>query len=45
MFFAAVELKKQPQIAKKPVAVGTMAMISTSNYVARKYDIDIDFFC
>jgi len=42
MFFAAVEIKKNPSLADKPVAVGTMAMISTSNYVARRYGVCIN---
>lgn len=55
MFFAAVEIKKNPQLAgificflnfhlklvcytkDKPVAVGSLQMISTSNYVARQF--------
>lgn len=37
MFFAAVEIKKNPQLADKPVAVGGLSMISTSNYVARRF--------
>lgn len=39
MFFAAVELKNNPSIADKPVAVGSLSMISTSNYVARKFGV------
>lgn len=39
MFFAAVEIKYNPSLADKPVAVGSMAMISTSNYVARKFGV------
>ena len=39
MFFAAVEIKYNPSLADKPMAVGSLSMISTSNYVARKYGI------
>eukprot|EP01039_Chlorochromonas_danica_P002192 gene2192-2392_t len=39
MFFAAVEIRDQPQLRDLPVAVGGEAMISTSNYVARKYGV------
>ena len=39
MFFAAVEIKDNPSLANVPMAVGSMAMISTSNYIARKYGV------
>ncbi|XP_074598797.1 DNA polymerase kappa-like [Brevipalpus obovatus] len=39
MFFAAVEMKDQPHLREKPIAVGSMSMISTSNYVARRYGV------
>ncbi|KAI2806885.1 hypothetical protein BLOT_008844 [Blomia tropicalis] len=39
MFFAAVEIKNNPSLADKPIAVGSNEMISTSNYVARKYGV------
>lgn len=39
MFFAAVELKDKPELIDKPMAVGTMSMIATSNYVARKFGV------
>lgn len=39
MFFAAVEIKKNPSLADKPMAVGSLSMISTSNYIARKYGV------
>ena len=32
MFYAAVELRDQPSLREKPMAVGTMAMLTTSNY-------------
>lgn len=39
MFFAAVEIRDQPHLKDVPVAVGGMSMISTANYVARKYGV------
>ena len=39
MFFAAVEIKDNPSLKDKPMAVGGMSMISTSNYIARKYGV------
>lgn len=39
MFFAAVEIKDNPSLADKPMAVGSLSMISTSNYVARKFGV------
>jgi DNA polymerase kappa len=39
MFFVAVEIRDNPSLADKPVAVGSMSMISTSNYVARKFGV------
>ncbi len=39
MFFAAVEIRDDPSLANIPIAVGGMAMISTSNYIARKYGV------
>lgn len=39
MFFAAVEIKDNPSLANIPIAVGTTSMISTSNYIARKYGV------
>ena len=39
MFYAAVEIRDQPHLKDKPVAVGGMSMISTTNYVARKYGV------
>jgi DNA polymerase kappa len=39
MFYAAVELRDQPHLKDKPIAVGGMSMISTTNYVARKYGV------
>lgn len=39
MFYAAVEIRDNPSIADKPVAVGDLSMVATSNYVARKYGV------
>ena len=39
MFYAAVEIRDNPSLVGKPVAIGTMSMISTANYVARKFGV------
>jgi DNA polymerase kappa len=39
MFFAAVEEKLNPELKTKPMAVGGMDMLSTSNYLAREYGV------
>lgn len=39
MFFAAVAIRDRPELADKPVAVGGPGMISTANYVARKWGV------
>jgi DNA polymerase kappa len=39
MFYAAVEIRDKPYLKDKPVAVGDSAMITTTNYVARKYGV------
>jgi DNA polymerase kappa len=39
MFYAAVEIRDQPHLKDLPVAVGGMSMISTANYVARKFGV------
>mmetsp|Transcript_20594 Transcript_20594/g.35006 ORF Transcript_20594/g.35006 Transcript_20594/m.35006 type:complete len:830 (-) Transcript_20594:44-2533(-) len=39
MFYAAVEIRDQPHLRDKPVAVGGMSMISTSNYIARQFGV------
>lgn len=39
MFFAAVEIRDDPSLAEKPIAVGSKSMLSTSNYVARKFGV------
>ena len=39
MFFAACEIRDNPELKDKPVAVGGMMMIGTANYVARQYGV------
>lgn len=39
MFYAAVEIRDDPSLAEKPMAVGSFSMISTSNYIARKFGV------
>ena len=39
MFFAAVEIRDNPSLKDVPMAIGGMSMISTSNYIARKYGV------
>ena len=39
MFYAACEIRDNPQLAKRPLAVGDTAMIQTTNYIARKYGV------
>ena len=39
MYYAAVEIRDNPALAELPVAIGSMQMISTANYVARKYGV------
>ena len=43
MFYAAVEMRDQPTLREKPMAVGTMAMLTTSNYKVFIIILDIDF--
>ena len=38
-FYAAVEERDQPSLKVQPMAVGGMGMLSTSNYLARKYGV------
>ena len=38
-FYAAVEMRDNPKLRNIPVAVGSNAMLSTSNYAARKYGV------
>ncbi|EAN79819.1 DNA polymerase kappa, putative [Trypanosoma brucei brucei TREU927] len=35
MFYAAVEIKKHPEYATIPLAIGTMTRLQTANYIAR----------
>ncbi len=39
MFFAACEIRDNPELKDKPVAVGGMSMIGTANYVARQFGV------
>ena len=39
MFYAAVEIRDNPELAVLPVAIGSESMISTANYVARKFGV------
>uniref|UniRef100_A0A4W4E7Z7 DNA polymerase kappa n=1 Tax=Electrophorus electricus TaxID=8005 RepID=A0A4W4E7Z7_ELEEL len=38
-FYAAVEMRDCPELKDKPMAVGSMSMLSTSNYHARRYGV------
>ncbi|KAF2320881.1 hypothetical protein GH714_031560 [Hevea brasiliensis] len=38
-FYAAVETLSDPSLTGKPMAVGSMSMISTANYEARKFGV------
>ncbi|NXL39244.1 POLK polymerase, partial [Glaucidium brasilianum] len=38
-FYAAVEMRDRPELKEKPVAVGSMSMLSTSNYHARRFGV------
>ena len=39
MFYAAVEIRDNPALATIPIAIGGESMISTANYVARKFGV------
>ncbi|CCW62341.1 unnamed protein product [Phytomonas sp. EM1] len=39
MFYAAVEAKKNPQLREVPFGVGSLQMLSTTNYIARQYGV------
>ena len=39
MFYAAVEIRDNPSLADKPVAAGSIGMVATSNYIARKFGV------
>ncbi|XP_027719155.1 DNA polymerase kappa [Vombatus ursinus] len=38
-FYAAVEMRNNPELRDKPIAVGSMSMLSTSNYHARRFGV------
>ncbi|KJH41114.1 hypothetical protein DICVIV_12914 [Dictyocaulus viviparus] len=38
-YFAAVEMRDEPRLRTVPMAVGTSAMLSTSNYLARRFGV------
>ncbi|KAH9524683.1 hypothetical protein Btru_027523 [Bulinus truncatus] len=38
-FYAAVEMRDDARLRDKPMAVGGMGMLSTSNYIARRYGV------
>nr|CUU98050.1 hypothetical transcript [Hymenolepis microstoma] len=38
-FYAAVEMRDDPSLRLKPLAVGSQSMLSTSNYLARRYGV------
>lgn len=39
MFFAAAQIREEPELADKPLAIGDNSMISTANYVARQWGV------
>uniref|UniRef100_A0A2P2I8C2 DNA polymerase kappa n=2 Tax=Hirondellea gigas TaxID=1518452 RepID=A0A2P2I8C2_9CRUS len=39
MFYAAVEMRDNPKLRDVAMAVGSMSMLSTSNYAARKFGV------
>ncbi|KAM6224331.1 DNA polymerase kappa [Rhynchocyon petersi] len=38
-FYAAVEMRDNPELKNKPIAVGSVSMLATSNYHARKFGV------
>jgi DNA polymerase kappa len=38
-FFASVEIRDAPHLALVPMAVGTLTMLTTSNYAARQFGV------
>ncbi|CAH8445858.1 unnamed protein product [Dicrocoelium dendriticum] len=38
-FYAAVEIRDQPELRVHPVAVGSNTMLATSNYIARRFGV------
>lgn len=39
MFFCAVEMRDDPSLVSVPMAVGSLSMLSTANYAARRYGV------
>lgn len=39
MFYAAVEMRDNPELMNKPLAVGNRGMLATSNYLARSFGV------
>ena len=39
MFYASVEIRDNPELADKPIAVGGNSMIATANYIARRFGV------
>ena len=39
MFYASVEIRDDPSLADKPIAVGDNSMIATANYIARQFGV------
>lgn len=39
MFYASVEIRDNPSLADKPIAVGDSSMIATANYIARQFGV------
>ncbi|XP_010211831.1 PREDICTED: DNA polymerase kappa-like, partial [Tinamus guttatus] len=40
-FYAAVEMRDNPELKEKPIAVRSMSMLSTSNYHARRFGVRV----
>ncbi|CDJ50860.1 Polk-prov protein, related [Eimeria brunetti] len=39
MFFCAVEMRDDPSLGSQPMAVGSLSMLSTANYAARRFGV------
>lgn len=39
MFFCAVEMRDDPSLRSQPMAVGSLSMLSTANYAARRFGV------
>ena len=39
MYYAAVEIRDDPRLENKPIAIGDFQMIATANYIARKFGV------